>query len=148
MTERTFLMVKPDGVQRGLMGEIMKRFEQKGFKMIACTFTVLTREQAEFHYAEHSARPFFGELVDFITSGPVLAMVWEGENVIQISRAMIGKTKAVDMVPGTIRGDLACSTGMNLIHGSDSVDSAAREMLNVFYQDEIISYVKSINLWT
>jgi nucleoside-diphosphate kinase len=145
--EQTFLMVKPDGVQRGLIGEIVKRFEQKGFVLKAAKLMIPTREQAERHYAEHKEKPFFGELVDFITSGPVFAMVWEGDDIIAISRAMIGKTKAVEAAPGTIRGDFAVHTGMNIIHGSDSPESARREIANFFSEAEILNYEKAIQRW-
>jgi len=121
-------MVKPDGVNRGLIGEIVKRFEQKGYKLINAKLTRATKELAEEHYAEHIGKPFFGELVDFITSGPVFAMIWEGEDVVEVSRMMIGANKPVNALPGTIRGDFSHSTSFNVIHGSDSVNSAEREI--------------------
>ncbi|GIP37469.1 nucleoside diphosphate kinase [Paenibacillus sp. J31TS4] len=145
--ERTFLMVKPDGVQRGLIGEIVKRFEQKGFQLVGSKLMTISREQAEFHYDEHKEKPFFGELVDFITSGPVFAMVWEADNVIALSRLMVGKTNTADAQPGTIRGDFALHTGMNLIHGSDSPESAEREINNFFKADELVSYDRVISKW-
>ena len=145
--EQTFIMVKPDGVQRGLIGEIVKRFEQKGFKLVAAKLMIPTREQAEYHYAEHREKPFFGELVNFITSGPVFAMVWEGDDIIALSRAMIGKTKAVEAQPGTIRGDFAVHTNMNLVHGSDSPENAAREIANFFSKEEILQYEKAGQQW-
>ncbi|MGZ9586910.1 nucleoside-diphosphate kinase [Paenibacillus marinisediminis] len=145
--ERTFIMVKPDGVQRGLIGEIVSRFERKGLKLSAGKFVVLSRNQAEFHYAEHKEKPFFGELVDFITSGPVFAMVWEGDEAIALSRMVIGKTKVADAQPGTIRGDYALHTNFNLVHGSDSPESAAREISNVFGDQEIVSFNRTIEPW-
>lgn len=145
--ERTFIMVKPDGVQRGLIGEIVSRFERKGFKLLAGKFVLVTREQAEFHYAEHKEKPFFGELVDFITSGPVFAMVWEGDDVIALSRAMIGKTKVTEAQPGTIRGDYASHTNFNLVHGSDSLESASREISNLFAEEEFVTYERTISPW-
>mgnify|MGYP001247366600 CR=1 FL=1 len=145
--ERTFLMVKPDGVQRGLIGEIVRRFEQKGFQLIAAKLIKVTREQAEAHYAEHKGKPFYEELVDFITSGPVFAMVWQGDQVIALSRTMMGKTNALDAAPGTIRGDFAVHTGMNLIHGSDSPESAAREIANFFKPEELVEYDRAIQKW-
>ncbi|TXK81408.1 nucleoside-diphosphate kinase [Paenibacillus sp. N3.4] len=145
--EKTFLMVKPDGVQRGLIGEIMKRFEQKGFQLIGSKLTVMSREQAEFHYAEHKGKDFYERLVNFITSGPVFAMVWEGEQVIALSRTMIGKTNSLEAAPGTIRGDFAVHTNLNLIHGSDSPESAAREIGNFFNSEEIFAYSKVIQTW-
>lgn len=145
--ERTFLMVKPDGVQRGLIGEVVKRFEQKGFKLVAAKLMTATREIAETHYAEHKEKPFFGELVSFITSGPVFAMVWEGDNIISVSRSMIGKTNPAEAAPGTIRGDFAVHTGMNLIHGSDSPESAAREISVWFQPGDIQNYEKTVQRW-
>lgn len=145
--ERTFIMVKPDGVQRGLIGEIVNRFERKGFKLVAGKFTIVSREQAEFHYAEHNEKPFFGELVDFITSGPVFAMVWEGDDVISLSRMLIGKTKVIDALPGTIRGDFASHTNFNLVHGSDSFESASREISNMFNENEIVAFERTIDPW-
>ena len=136
-------MVKPDGVQRGLVGEIVKRFEQKGFQLIGSKLTVISREQAEFHYAEHKGKDFFERLVNFITSGPVFAMVWHGDQVIALSRTMIGKTNSLEAAPGTIRGDYAVHTNFNLIHGSDSPESAEREINNFFQPDEIFTYTKN-----
>lgn len=145
--EKTFLMVKPDGVQRGLIGEIVKRFESKGMQLVGAKLMVITREQAEFHYAEHQGKSFYGELVDFITSGPVFGMVWQGDQVIALSRAMMGKTNVLDAAAGTIRGDFALHTGMNLIHGSDSPESAEREIGNFFKKEELVTYEKPINRW-
>jgi nucleoside-diphosphate kinase len=146
--EKTLLMVKPDGVQRGLMGEIIKRFEQKGFQMIAGKLMVMSKNQAEFHYAEHQEKPFFGELVEFITSGPVFPMVWQGDQIIALSRLVIGKTNIVDAAPGTLRGDFALHTNRNLIHGSDAPESAEREINNLFTTDEIAGYNLIIQDWT
>lgn len=137
--QRTFIMVKPDGVKRGLIGEIIRRFEQKGFTLLNAELMTIEQEKAENHYFEHKDKPFFKELVDFITSGPVFAMVWEGENIIEVSRIMIGKTSPLDAMPGTIRGDFACSKAENVIHGSDSLLSAEREIANFFDLLEIRS---------
>ncbi len=145
--EKTFLMVKPDGVQRNLIGEIVSRFEKKGYQLVGAKLMTVSRELAEEHYAEHKERPFFGELVDFITSGPVFAMVWQGNNVITTARAMMGKTNPVDAASGTIRGDFATSVGMNIIHGSDSPDSAEREIGLWFSADEVLSFEKTIQRW-
>lgn len=145
--DKTFLMVKPDGVQRGLIGEIVKRFEMKGFQLIAAKLLIVSKEQAEFHYGEHREKPFYGELVDFITSGPVFAMVWQGDDIVTLSRMMMGKTKAVDAVPGTIRGDFSIHTGMNLIHGSDSPEAAEREIGNFFRPEEIVTYERANSRW-
>jgi nucleoside-diphosphate kinase len=145
--EKTFLMVKPDGVQRNLIGEIVSRFEAKGFQLVGAKLMNVSRELAEKHYAEHKERPFFGELVDFITSGPVFAMVWQGNNVIATARNMMGKTNPADAAPGTIRGDFATSVGMNIIHGSDSPESAEREIGLWFSEGEVLSYEKTIQRW-
>lgn len=144
--ERTFLMIKPDGVQRGLIGEIVARFEKKGFQLVNAKFMMVSRELAEKHYEELKDKPFFGELVDFITSGPVFAMVWEGNNVISVARAMMGKTNPADAAPGTIRADYAMSVGMNIIHGSDSPENATRE-IDLWFNGEAISYEKTISKW-
>ncbi|MNW49594.1 Nucleoside diphosphate kinase [compost metagenome] len=145
--ERTFLMVKPDGVQRGLIGRIVSRFEDKGFKMIAGKLVQATEAQAKRHYAEHEGKPFFDELVGFITSGPVFAMVWEGDDVVALSRLVIGKTKVTEALPGTIRGDFAAHTPFNLIHGSDGLESAEKEIANFFESHEVLGYSKAISTW-
>ncbi len=145
--EKTFLMVKPDGVQRNLIGEVVSRFEKKGFKLVGSKLMVISKDLAETHYGEHKERPFFGELVDFITSGPVFAMVWEGENVIATGRDMVGQTNPADAAPGTIRGDFAVTVGKNIIHGSDSVDSAKREIGLFFDASEVIEYSKQDSAW-
>ncbi|GAC90375.1 nucleoside diphosphate kinase [Anoxybacillus flavithermus NBRC 109594] len=140
-------MVKPDGVQRGVIGDIVARFERKGFQLVGAKLMQVSRELAEQHYAEHKERPFFGELVEFITSGPVFAMVWEGENVIATARQMMGKTNPQEALPGTIRGDFGLTVGKNIIHGSDSKESAAREIQLFFKEEELVSYSKLMNEW-
>ena len=145
--ERTFLMVKPDGVQRNLVGEIVARFEKKGFQLVGGKLMSISRDLAEEHYGEHKERPFFGELVDFITSGPVFAMVWEGENVISTARQMMGSTNLKDAVQGTIRGDFGITVGKNIIHGSDSPTSAIREIGIFFNENELVEYGKLVNQW-
>ena len=145
--ERTFLMVKPDGVQRNLIGNIVQRFEAKGFKLVGAKLMSVSQELAEKHYGEHKDKPFFGKLVDFITSGPVFAMVWEGENVIATARNMMGKTNPQEALPGTIRGDFGLTVGKNVIHGSDSKESAEREINLFFAPDELISYEKQDSAW-
>lgn len=145
--ERSFIMVKPDGVQRNLVGEIVSRFENKGFKLAGAKLMTVSKELAEEHYGEHKERPFFGELVDFITSSPVFAMVWEGENVIATARQMMGKTNPADAAPGTIRGDFGVTMGKNVIHGSDSPESAAREIGLWFKEDEVSEYNKQVDEW-
>ena len=136
--ERTYIMVKPDGVQRRLTGEIIRRFENRGLKLVALKMLVPTREVAERHYDVHRARPFFGELVDFVTSGPVIAMVLEGRDVIKLSRQMIGATKPVEALPGTIRGDFTSDVMSNLIHGSDAPETAEAEIALWFRPDELL----------
>ena len=145
--EKTFLMVKPDGVQRDLIGEVVSRFEKKGFKLVGAKLMLIDKELAGKHYQEHKERSFFGELVDFITSGPVFAMVWEGNNVVQIARDMMGKTNPADAAPATVRGDYGLSIGMNIIHGSDSLESAEREINLFFTEQELLTYNKDINRW-
>jgi nucleoside-diphosphate kinase len=145
--ERTFLMVKPDGVQRNLIGEIVSRFEKKGFQLVGAKLMNIPVELAEKHYAEHKERPFFGELVEFITSGPVFAMVWEGENIIATARQMMGTTNPKDALPGTIRGDYGVTVGKNIIHGSDSPESAKREIALFFDESELVQSKKLINEW-
>ena len=135
--EKTFLMVKPDGVERQVIGDIVDRFERRGFVLRGAKLMTASRELAEKHYAEHAERPFFGELVDFITSGPVFAMVWEGESVISLARIMIGATKPADSQPGTIRGDYAVTVSHNVIHGSDSLASAEREIA-LWFENELV----------
>jgi nucleoside-diphosphate kinase len=134
MIERTFVMLKPDAMQRGLMGDILARFDRKGYKPVAMKLMHIPRDLAERHYGEHKGKGFFNGLIDYITSGPVLVMVWEGENIVADIRVMMGKTNPKDALPGTIRGDYAQQTGRNIIHGSDSVESAKRE-INLFFND-------------
>ncbi len=145
--EKTFVMIKPDGVQRNLVGEIISRFEKKGLKLVAMKMLVISRSLAEEHYQEHVGKPFFEELVSFITSGPVVAMVWEGLEVIPLVRDMMGKTNPSVAAPGTIRGDYAIFTGNNIVHGSDSPQSAEREINLFFKTDELLSYKKDLNHW-
>jgi nucleoside-diphosphate kinase len=132
--ERTLILAKPDAYARSLSGEILTRLERKGLRPIALRVMTMPRELAERHYAEHAERPFFGELVDFITSGPLVAMVLEGESAITAARQLIGATNPVEAAPGSIRGDFATETGANLVHGSDSPQAAARE-IGLFFAD-------------
>ncbi|HUA74390.1 MAG TPA: nucleoside-diphosphate kinase [Solirubrobacteraceae bacterium] len=125
--DRTLILVKPDAFARNLSGEIIARFERKGLKIVALRSMTVTRELAEQHYAEHSERPFFGELVEFITSGPIVAMVLEGVEAVKAARQLIGATNPLEAAPGSIRGDFAIEMGQNMVHGSDSPESAARE---------------------
>ncbi len=136
--ERTFAMIKPDGVRRGLTPEILARIQKKGYRVVGLKQMVISRETAEAHYGEHKERPFFGELVSFITSGPVVALALEGENAIAGWRGMMGATNPASAVPGTIRADLATTVGENVTHGSDSPESAERELSLFFKADELI----------
>ncbi|PLR75646.1 nucleoside-diphosphate kinase [Bacillus sp. V3-13] len=145
--EKTFIMVKPDGVQRNLIGEVVARFEKKGYQLAGAKLMIISKELAEQHYGEHKERPFFGELVDFITSGPVFAMVWQGENVIASARQMMGATNPKDAAPGTLRGDFGLTVGKNVIHGSDSPESAEREIALFFKSEEVAEYNKLVNEW-
>ncbi|KOO44094.1 nucleoside-diphosphate kinase [Priestia koreensis] len=145
--EKTFIMVKPDGVQRSLIGEIVTRFEKKGFQLVGAKLMQISTELAGNHYAEHKDKPFFGELVDFITSGPVFAMVWQGENAVEVARQMLGKTNPKDALPGTIRGDFGLVVEKNVIHGSDAVESAKREIALFFGEEELVHYGKLIEDW-
>ena len=145
--ERTFVMVKPDGVQRNLIGEIVSRFEKKGFKLVGAKLMLIDEELAGKHYQEHKDKPFFKELVNFITSGPIFAMVWEGKNVVSVARNMMGKTNPAEATFGTIRGDFGLSVGMNLIHGSDSLESSEREINLFFSSKELTTYNKEISRW-
>ena len=125
--DRTLILVKPDAFARGLSGEIIARFERKGLKLVALRHMTVTRELGEQHYAEHAERPFFGELVEFITSGPIVAMVLEGPHAVKAARQTIGATDPLEAATGSIRGDFATEMGANMVHGSDSPESAARE---------------------
>ncbi len=130
--QRTLVLVKPDGVRRGLAGEVISRLERKGLTLVAMELRTLDRETAEQHYGEHKERPFFGELVEFITGGPLVAMVVEGPNAVAGTRRLMGVTNPVEATPGSIRGDYALEIGQNLVHGSDSEESAARE-IGIFF---------------
>jgi len=145
--ERTFLAIKPDGVQRRLIGEITSRFEAKGFTLVGLKFTAVSRELAEQHYAVHRERPFFPGLVEFITSGPVVAMVWEGEGVVAAARKMIGATNPLTAEPGTIRGDFGVNIGRNLIHGSDAIETANHEISLWFKEAELVNWEPSLSSW-
>lgn len=145
--ERTFIAIKPDGVQRGLISEIIGRFEKKGFKLVALKQLIPTKELAEKHYGIHKERPFFANLVDFISSGPVVAMVWEGPDVILSARKLIGATKPSESEPGTIRGDFAIDIGRNIIHGSDGEDTANFEINLWFDENDLCDWKVSDNQW-
>ena len=145
--ERTLVLIKPDGVQRGLIGEIVGRFERRGLRLVGMKFMQMGREMAQKHYGEHEGKPFYNGLVDYITSGPIVAMVWEATNAIQIVRDMMGKTKPHESPLGTIRGDFGVEVGRNLVHGSDSPDSAKREVALFFPDAEQVNWQRSIDPW-
>ena len=136
--EQTFAMIKPDGVRRGLTPELLARIHRKGYRLVGLKQMVISREVAETHYAEHKERPFFGSLVDFITGGPVVAMALEGENAIAGWRAMMGATNPANAAPGTVRADFATTTQENITHGSDSPESAERELKLFFAENELL----------
>ena len=142
--ERTFLAVKPDGVQRQLVGEIIRRYESKGFKLVGLKLLQPTRELAEKHYAVHKERPFFSGLVNFITSGPVVAMVWEGDGVVASARKIIGATNPLTAELGTIRGDYGANIGRNIIHGSDAIETAQTEITLWFNPEELVDWQSSL----
>ena len=145
--ERTFLMIKPDGVQRKLVGEVIRRLENKGFTLVALKMMKVSRELAEKHYDVHKEKPFFNGLVDFIISSPVVATIWEGEGVVAAARKIIGGTNPLNAEPGTIRGDFAVSIGRNLIHGSDAVETAQREISLWFDESESIAWEPALKSW-
>ncbi|KAL6762151.1 nucleoside diphosphate kinase [Haematococcus lacustris] len=146
-SERTFIAIKPDGVHRGLMAEIMKRFEAKGYKLVGIKLVVPTADLAGAHYAEHNGKPFYPKLVNFLSSGPVLAMVWEGKEAIKYGRSMIGATNPLASAPGTIRGDFGVDVGRNIVHGSDSVESAQREIALWFKPEELAEWNPVASPW-
>lgn len=145
--ERTLVLLKPDAVQRKLVGRIISRMEEKGLKIVGLKMIQVSRELAEKHYAEHREKPFYPELVSFINSAPVVAMVVEGPKAVEVVRKMMGKTNPLEAEPGTIRGDFGLSVTMNLIHGSDSPASAAREIALFFRDDELLSYNTADSAW-
>jgi nucleoside-diphosphate kinase len=147
MIEQSLVIVKPDGVARGLMGEIVSRFERKGFKIVGAKLALVSEEKAKAHYAEHAERPFFPMLLKFITQSPVLLLVVEGNHAISSIRTLVGKTNGSEALPGTIRGDFGTSKSFNLIHASDSPESAAREKANFFAAEEILSYELPTSDW-
>lgn len=145
--ERTFLMIKPDGVQRQLVGEVIRRFETKGFTLVGLKMMSVSRELAEKHYDVHKERPFFTSLVEFIISAPVVAMVWQGEGVVAAARKIIGATDPLNAEPGTIRGDFGVSIGRNLIHGSDAIETAQREITLWFGENETLAWEPILKSW-
>lgn len=145
--ERTLVLVKPDGVQRGLVGEVISRLERRGLKLVAMKLVRVDAALARLHYAEHTQRPFFQGLVQFITSAPLVATVWESENAVEVVRKTMGDTNPAHSAPGTIRGDLGLDIGRNLVHGSDSLESAGREVSLFFRPEEILDYARAIDPW-
>lgn len=145
--ERTFVMIKPDGVQRNLVGEVIRRFEAKGFTLVGLKMLQVSQELAEKHYDVHRERPFFDSLVQFIISAPVVAMVWEGDGVVAAARNLIGATNPLTAAPGTIRGDFGVNIGRNIIHGSDAIETANREITLWFKDEELSSWNPTIKPW-
>jgi nucleoside-diphosphate kinase len=147
MSERTLVLIKPDGMQRGLAGEILSRLERRGLRIVGLRLLQVDEALARRHYAEHEAKPFFGGLVEYITSSPVIAAVFEGTRAIEVVRKTMGKTNPAEAEPGTVRGDLALEMGRNLIHGSDGPESAAREIALFFEDAQLHSYQRDIDRW-
>ena len=145
--ERTLVIVKPDGVQRGLIGEIILRLERRGLKLVGMKFMQITPELASRHYAVHKGKPFYEPLVAYITSSPVVVMVWEGKQAIEVVRKTMGATNPVNAEPGTIRADLSVEIGRNLVHGSDGPETAAFEVALFFRDDELVSWTRSAERW-
>ena len=145
--ERTLILVKPDGVQRGLIGEIIGRFERRGLKLVGMKFLQMSEDLAGRHYAVHQGKPFYEDLVAYITSGPVVAMVWEGNDAIQAARSTMGATKPVESAPGTIRGDFGMEIGRNLVHGSDSVENGKKEVVLFFDEAELVGWERDTERW-
>lgn len=145
--ERTLIIIKPDAVQRGLTGEILRRFEARGLRIIGMKFIQVSRELAEKHYAIHKERPFFGSLVNYITSSPVVVIALEGTNAVEAARGTIGATNPTKAAAGTIRGDFALEIGRNLVHGSDSVENGQIEVANFFDESELVSWQRNTDSW-
>jgi len=145
--QRTFVMVKPDGVQRGLVGEVIRRLEAKGLKLVGMKLMQIDRNLAERHYEAHQGKPFFEGLLRFITSGPVVAMAWEGKEAVRVVRTLMGATNPIEALPGTLRGDYAVEIGQNLVHGSDAVESAKRELDLFFAEEELLDYERDLDHW-
>ena len=145
--ERTFLMIKPDGVQRNLTSRIISRFEDRGYKLLALKLVRPNKEHFEQHYGDLAGKPFFPGLINYVMSGPVIAMVWQGTNVVKTARKMLGETKPLESNPGTIRGDFCIDVGRNIIHGSDSTESAEKEISLWFRPDEIVDYERTTEGW-
>lgn len=145
--ERTLVLVKPDGVQRGLIGEVIARLERRGLRLVAAKFMMVSQELAEKHYAMHKGKPFYEKLIRYITSGPVMAMVWEGPNAIAAVRQTMGATRPIEAAPGTIRHDFALEIGRNLTHASDSPETAEFEIALWFRPEEIVEWKRAMDPW-
>ncbi|KAF9437094.1 nucleoside diphosphate kinase [Entomortierella beljakovae] len=141
--ERTYIMVKPDGVERGLVGEVIKRFENKGFQLLALELRKPTREHLEKHYADLASKPFFAGLMNYMTSGPVVAMVWQGKGVVKAGRVLLGETNPLASLPGTIRGDFAIDVGRNICHGSDSVENGEKEIA-LWFPNGVVEHKRTV----
>eukprot|EP00162_Nutomonas_longa_P021643 comp4638_c0_seq1/m.3393 comp4638_c0_seq1/g.3393 ORF comp4638_c0_seq1/g.3393 comp4638_c0_seq1/m.3393 type:complete len:153 (+) comp4638_c0_seq1:19-477(+) len=146
-TERTYIMIKPDGVQRGLVGEIITRFERRGYKLVGLKSLVPSLDQAKAHYDDLKAKPFFNGLTTYLASGPVVCMAWEGKNVVKGGRTLIGETNPQNSLPGTIRGDFSLDIGRNIIHGSDSVESANKELALWFGDNGLMNWESVWSKW-
>jgi nucleoside-diphosphate kinase len=145
--EKSLVLIKPDGVQRGLIGEIISRFENRGLRLVACKLLLVSKDLAEAHYAVHRDKDFYLALIQFITSAPVMAMVWEGPNAIEAIRQTVGKTNAIQATPGTIRHDFALQTRYNLVHASDTPENGTKEINLWFTKDEIIQWNRDLEKW-
>ena len=145
--ERSLVLVKPDGVQRGLVGEVIARFERRGLRLVGAKFMQVSQDLAKQHYAEHEGKPFYDGLISYITSAPVMAMVWEGPNAVAAIRQTVGSTKPVESAPGTIRHDFALEVGRNLIHASDKPETGVREMALWFKSEELVDLKRDIDRW-
>lgn len=145
--ERTLVLVKPDGVQRGLIGEIISRLERRGLRLVAAKFIAVSQELAEAHYAVHQGKPFYEPLIRFITSAPVMAMVWEGPRAVAVVRQTTGATRAYEAAPGTIRHDFALETRFNLVHASDSVENGQAEIALWFRPEELVTWSREVDRW-
>ena len=145
--ERSLVLVKPDGVQRGLVGEVIARFERRGLRLVGAKFMQVSQDLAKQHYAEHEGKPFYDGLISYITSAPVMAMVWEGPNAVVAIRQTVGSTKPVESAPGTIRHDFALEVGRNLIHASDKPETGARETALWFKSEELVDWKRDVDRW-
>jgi len=145
--EQSFVMVKPDGVQRGLIGEIINRLERRGLKLVAARFMSVSKELAETHYEIHKGKPFYESLIEYILSAPVMAMVWEGPNAVEAIRQTMGSTKPTEAAPGSVRHDYGMEIGRNLTHASDSIENGIKEIALWFSKDEIVTWSRAIDSW-